>query len=229
MSEKKKITIVAIKENPWKDKIYYNCITATGQEYSSTDAQVKQFLNVEHEFDVNESNGKAYINFPKGGQGGGGGGFSKKPFIPSFKDSRDAVVLSSKTMVLSYCKDVVCKQIETQLIKPETAWDKVKEGYAALLPLLALDTIKDPTPAPPMQPQGSVPGEPHTHPPLTAMLVEIKALPSIPAFANWWNSHTSSIKALTSGDRAILLSEKAKKMEELEHDQRMPDSDEIPF
>jgi hypothetical protein len=145
MSEKMKLLITEIKESTWNDKTYYNCKTASGLELTTTDAEVKKYLNVEHEFDINSKPDKNnvtrhYINFPK--QGGGGSGYPpKKSYMPTFKDSKDAAVLSAKTMILSYVKDLAIKNAEISGI-PVTM-ETVKTAFNSLLPVLDIDKLQE--------------------------------------------------------------------------------------
>ena len=175
MSEKVKILITGIEEKPWNDKIFYNCHTAMGMVYSTTDAQVKQYLNKEHEFDVTtvEKNGKTnhYINFPKAGGFPAGGG--KKPFVPAFKDTRDGFIASNKGMLLSYSKDLANTYAQVQCPKSFTdVLDNVKAAFEALSAIAKLDEIPAaPVPAQNAPVQGqNAPVEYHLKPALESLL-----------------------------------------------------------
>src|SRR3972149_1619982 len=77
------------------------------------------------------------LNIPKDGQGEGYKSFFgvKKPFIPSFKDSKEAVVLSAKTMVLSYCKDLaMVGRNDPSKVDFEQMIANVKTGFAKIIP-----------------------------------------------------------------------------------------------
>lgn len=235
MSEKRKFNIVSCETKELQGgKKLYNCVGSDGVKYACWEGKVLEFVQKgEREFNVfSKQNGEYtnwYIDLKEPGQGGGGG-FGKRPFTPSFRDSKDGIVLSSKTMVLSYCKDITAALVNSAQLKKEEVWAFTLAGFTYLLPALELDKIKEPTVAPPANAQGHVSGqsEQHSHSPLSVMLLEISVLKTMPAFSNWWNSHTTQIKALTPGDRQILIAEKAKKIEELEHNQEVYDSD-IPF
>lgn len=94
----------------------------------------------------------------------------KKPFTPSFKDSKEAVVLSAKTMVLSYCKDLaVAYPIANGGY--QGAIEMVKLGFNSLLPLLDLDKLPEPPKMALESPTGGIPAP--SHPALKPALVNI--------------------------------------------------------
>src|SRR5512147_3049419 len=113
--EKRKLVLTGCEpKDIGNGRTIYNCVTAGGQKFSSWSAKVKEYLNKEHEFDVfmKETVGKDgntyqnwFLKFEEENKGGGGG-FQKRPYQPSFKDSQTAVILSARTMLLSYVKDL---------------------------------------------------------------------------------------------------------------------------
>jgi hypothetical protein len=66
---------------------------------------------------------------------------NKAPFKNYGGKSDKELILQSKTMVLSYVKDIVVASL-SQGLKPDV-WDMVKTGYNAILPLLALDKLSE--------------------------------------------------------------------------------------
>ena len=148
MSEKVKILITNVDESTSNGKTYYNCFTSMGVKYTSTDPQVKQYIGVEHEFDITivEKNGNTnrWINFPKPGGGGfqGGGKKNFTPFVPAFKDTREGFIASNKNMLLSYSKDLA--NTYSQVLIPKSfneVLDNVKTAFEALSAIAKLDEI----------------------------------------------------------------------------------------
>jgi len=147
MSEKRSLLITSITENPYtkngETKIYYNFMV-DGVQYSTTDAQIKQYVNKLHEFDVNESNGKFYVNFPKAGAGKPWSGGGKAPYVAGFNQTKEGAILGAKTMTLSYCcEHLVGNMIASAQLKREDVAKEVIKLYNEILPVLALDQIKD--------------------------------------------------------------------------------------
>ena len=165
MSEKMKLLITGIKETKWNDKTYYNCTTAVGTEYTTTDEQVKQYVGKEHEFDVNskeDKNGnmKHYINFPKAGGGGGskwtsgGKNYGPDPTITA----KNTVIMQLVEIVKIYQKTIDTPEKAISFVKDNmnTLWD----AYGYKVP-----EIK------PQEPTGASHG--HHHSPLKPALVAI--------------------------------------------------------
>lgn len=94
----------------------------------------------------------------------------KRPFVPSFKDSRDAVILQAKSMVMSYCKDLAT-HAEPSKVDFANLLKNVKTGFSELLPLLDLDKLSEPPKTAPQEPTGGIITP--SHPPLKPALVNI--------------------------------------------------------
>lgn len=138
----------------------------------------------------------------------------------SFGKSKDELVLSSKTMLLSYCKDIVVCFMQTQAQK-EIPWDMVKTGYERLVPILELDKISETPKSAPQEATAPIPKS------LTDMAREISGILSVAAFSTWWHKNNSDIALLSPGDKQILFTEKAHKLAELEGN--VVSGEEIPF
>lgn len=178
--EKRKLTITAIEEKDLGNgKKIFNCQTSSGIKYACWNAKIKDYIGKESDFDVFSKQQGDYTNwYIKLAEEGGfaSGGFGKRPFTPSFKDSKDGAILSSKTMTLAYCKDIVVAGLTSAQVKfdPATVWEMVKTGYNALLPLLSLDSIKEPVVLPPAQPHGAEMSE-HRHTLKPVLITILKA------------------------------------------------------
>lgn len=174
--EKRRLVVTSIEEKDLgSGKKIYNCMTAGGTKYSCWSAKIKDFLNKEAEFDVFSKQNGEYVNWyikleDESSKSGNFGG--KRPFVPSFKDSRESAILSAKTMTLSYCKDIVSALANSAQIKKDDVWTEVKKGYETLLPLLALDSIKEPAQSPQSHPQE--PALTHTLKPVLITILKAK-------------------------------------------------------
>lgn len=114
------------------------------------------------------------LNIPKEGQGEGykpffGGG--KKPYTPSFKDSKDAVVLNTKAMLLSYCKDLALGQNDLVKMSFSDILKNVETGFKTLYPLLGIDNLPESPKS--ASTESTVASQGHHHPPLKPALVAI--------------------------------------------------------
>jgi len=226
MSEKRKFQIVACETKELQGgKKLYNCVGSDGVKYACWEGKVLEFvLKGEREFNVfSKQNGEYtnwYIDLKEPGQGGGGGFGGKRPFVPSWKDSREGAMFSAKTFAASYAKDIVCAMLNSAQLKPESAYIELMKGFKQILPLFELEKLQEPTPA-----------QPETHAPtcknLTTMLNEIKLIHNMQLFGKWWNDNQASIKVLSAGDKQILFVEKSHRSQEIENQD--VDSGDIPF
>jgi len=161
--EKMKIKISRVedaKTTSGKD-VYHVFMDGTTQYYSCWSARIKDYIGKEHEFNVDKKemqgqNGTWYAYTIKLPDDKGGGGGGKAPYIPQFKDTRDGAVLSAKTMVLAYCKDlsVAFPSQSNKMFAFSDMIQNVKSAYKELIPLLDLDSIPEAPKQAPTQPQG---------------------------------------------------------------------------
>lgn len=112
------------------------------------------------------------LNLPKEGQGEGYKPFfgGKKPFTPSFKDSQHAVILNTKAMLLSYCKDLALGQNELAKVSFPALLENVKTGFKELYPLLDIDKLPESPKSASQDPTGAIQGHPPLKPALVAIL-----------------------------------------------------------
>ena len=159
------------------------------------------------------------------GFGGGGG--------KSYGKSREELILSSKTMLLSYCKDLIIGEMEFRPAEnmKEDPIKLVIKAYNELLPLLSLNDLQEGLKLATERTTGASAGQEQHCKGLNVLLVEIKNIPSMAKFGSWWQNNQESIKALSATDRQILFASKAAKTAEIEQfNQPEPlDSDSIPF
>ena len=140
-----KAKVLSVTPKPYGEgKTLYHVVCDDGKMYTCFSQRIKDMVGQTIEFDVVEKEYKGEkqytLNLPKdpnAPQGFFGG--AKRPFTPSFKDSREAVVLGGKTMVLSYVKDICNKNAEITGVA--TSWETVKTGFKELIPLLDLDSL----------------------------------------------------------------------------------------
>ncbi len=236
MGEKRKLNLVVFKEKKFDSgKTIYKCTTQDGQDYDCWEAKIKEFVGKgEHEFNVysKERDGRTnwYIDLKEPGEKSGGGKWGGgKTYTPSFKDTAEGAKLTAKTMLMSYAKDLVCKHMEFKPVEFTDYLKNVGTAYAAMLPVIGLDGIKDPAPTDQKTPGTGTNGNGNGHKTITVLLAELKAFTEKAAFANWWHTNTESIKALSDADRKNLITEKSKKITEIEKTTKPVDKSEIPF
>ena len=196
---KAKVLSVTPKTYSNGTKTLYHVVTEDGKLYTCFSERIKSKIGMEVEFDVveKEYNGeKQYtMNLPKDSNAPQNFFGGKKPFVASFKDSREAVILQAKSMVLSYCKDTVNKMVEIQLLTPEKAWQEIENGFKKLLPLLDLDSLPQTSQFKPQEGTGplTVPSPPTLKASLVTILRE--------KFKGWQN--TSIVKF--AGTEGVIL------------------------
>lgn len=236
MGEKRTLNLVVCEEKKFDSgKVLYKLTTQDGQHYDCWDAKIKEHVGKgpqEYEVFKKEKNGRTdwYIDLgdSKGGAGSGGkwGGGGRGAYVPNFSDTREAAILRTKAMVLSYAKDLEVTRIHDLggAVATAESVKQVELAYEVLLKLLDLGSIpKDPSPSP-----ASALPPPGTKS-LAALVEEIKAVGSVPVFATWWDNNQAYLKVLTGPERVTLYEAKEKKLRELDPSRGMPDAGEIPF
>jgi hypothetical protein len=193
-------------------------VVAGGVIYDCLSEQCMKLIGQTVEFEVKNPSDPKYhptMKFPKaggfgvnGGKGWGGG----KTFIPSFKDTAEGARLSAKTMLMSYAKDLAVGFNQTHPVANFAAIVTNAEiAYKTLLPLLALDTVKDPKTAEQTQPGGN--GNGGGHKDIKTLVAEMKSLATMSALQEWWTNTPHA--HLSADDLKILIAEKDKQKSEI--------------
>jgi hypothetical protein len=205
-------------------------VVAGGIIYDCMSEKCLTMIGQEVEFEVKQPSDPKYhptMKLPSAGGGGKSWGSGGKTFVPSFKDTPTGAILSAKTMALSYAKDLASKFSDSRsTLTFEETIKNVEAAYPRLVTLLDLNSV----PAAPAAPAGEKACSDAGERKLVLKLIsEIQGMASMPAFGAWWNQNQPTIKALSQGEREMLMKEKAKKVESLEKKQAPVVDDEIPF